>query len=99
LDLPPNPVAIGSLFTDEHNCHGRSLQLFPNALPDIVLVGALDRVEKMSSQELDVDVLVPAKKVESLRLHLVVVLVRNEHPASHRYPRHNVSVRQSRALG
>ena len=57
--------------------------MFPYALLDIVLVLAVDRVEEMAADELYLNILVPAKEVKALRLHPIIVLIRDAHSARH----------------
>src|SRR5215475_3547596 len=69
---------------DENHCCGASFDLLLDLTGDVVLICAVDGVEKVSSNELEVQSLVVAHQVEAFGLHLVAVLVADEDmPAWH----------------
>jgi len=91
LDFPRYPIAVGRLIADEHDGHRRARHLVSYFLANVVLVCGVDWIQEMPADEFDVDVLGVGHEIEALRLHLIGVLVANEHA-----PRHGAILPRSR---
>ena len=84
LDLMSNPAARSCARTNQNDGYRCSVQLVSDFALDVGCVGTVYRIQQVPTNKLNVNALVPPEKVETLGLHLVVMLEGNEHAALHR---------------